>query len=624
MLISRQERARICSDTELGAGNVLQRLRAYERPLDEPVLRTDGTWRAPDGSRPEVLTLGQLYEVVETYAGWYAAQGVRPRDPVAVHSHSAAEFAVNFLALTSLGAVPSFVNGNLSPEIAREYVRRQGAVGAFTDEAHHEVLSGDDGDGSGLGLGFCGTAAGVRPEHRASLPSSYPYRHDPTDPVLISHSSGTTGLPKGVPHTHRTLMYAQVHRLRFSTGADMERTLVGLPGAHNAMVATLLYCLLLRTDIKLLSSQRGTDVLRAVEEFQPTTVLAFAGTFGEMAAEDLTARDLSSVQVWFNTGDAAHEAHIRALVQHGSRIEIRRDLSRVRVEGSVFVDGLGSSEAGYSVFHNRHTKDTSAYSRCVGKPISFAEAAVLAEDGTPLPPGRIGRLGLRSPTLTPGYWNDSLTWNRMRLGGYWLTGDLAHRDEEGNFYHLDRAPDAVRTRAGIVFSTRTEELLLAELPRLADCTVVGVAPDGVRADWDGDGEAEAYALLQLAEDNGADESGAEDGGPGDTGAGDTGAGDSGAGDSGAGDSGAGDSGAGDSGAGDSGAGDSGAGDSGAGDSGEGDEVWTERVNAVLTAAGFPPVTRALRMKPDDVAKGATGKVLKRVMRDRFAAKEQHA
>nr|BDI54813.1 acyl-CoA ligase [Streptomyces sp.] len=559
MLISRQERARICSDSELGAGNLLARLKAYGRPLDEPVLRTDGTWRAPDGSRPEVLTLGELYAVVEAYAGWYAAHGVRPRDPVALHSSSSAEFAVNFLALTSLGAIPSFVNGNLAPETAREYVRRQGAVGAFTDESHREVLTD-------AGLGFHVTADAIRPEHRASLPASYPYRHDPTDPVLISHSSGTTGMPKGVPHTHRTLMYAQVHRLRYSTGTDMERTLVGLPGAHNAMVATLLYCLLLRTDIKLLSSQRGADVLDTVEEFRPTTVLAFAGTFGEMAAEDLTRRDLSSVQVWFNTGDAAHEAHIRALVAHGSHQKVDRDLRRVRVDGSVFVDGLGSSEAGYSVFHNRHTKDTDAYARRIGKPISFAEAAVLSEDGIPLPPGQIGRLGLKSPTLTPGYWNDSLTWNRMRLGGYWLTGDLAHQDEDGNFYHLDRAPDAVRTRAGIVFSTRTEELLLAELPELADCTVVGVAPDGVRADWDGDGEGEAYALLQVTDEGAAD----------------------------------------------------------AADAAGGDEAWTERVNSVLTAAGYPPVHRALRMKPDDVAKGATGKVLKRVMRDRFAAEEQHA
>ncbi|MET8980059.1 class I adenylate-forming enzyme family protein [Streptomyces sp. NPDC004539] len=543
MLIDRQERARICSDERLGAGNILERLRAYGRPLDETVLHTD-----TDGLA--ALTLGGLCERVEEYAGWYAAHGVRPRDPVAVHSSSSAEFALNYLALTSLGAIPSFVNGNLPPDTAREYVRRQGAVGAFTDEAHREVLADQ-------GLGFHVTAEDIGPGHRGLLPASYPYRHDPTDPVLISHSSGTTGMPKGVPHTHRTLMYAQVHRLRFSTGSDMERTLVGLPGAHNAMVATLLYCLLLRTDLKLLSSQRGADVLDAVEEFAPSAVLAFAGTFGEMAAEDLTRRDLSSVQVWFNTGDAAHEAHIRELVRHGNRTEIGRDLRRARVAGSVFVDGLGSSEAGHSVFHNRHTKDTTSYARCVGRPIGFAEAAVLAEDGTPLPPGRTGRLGIKSPTLTPGYWNDSLTWNRMRLGGYWLTGDLARQDEKGNFYHLDRVPDAIRTRAGIVFSTGTEELLLARLPQVTDCTVVGVAPNGVRADWDGDGEAEVYVLLQLSPEP---------------------------------------------------------------DHGQADEVWTDRVNSVLSEAGLPPVHRALPMNSEDVAKGATGKVLKRVMRDRFVAR----
>jgi hypothetical protein len=105
--------------------------------------------------------------------------------------------------------------------------------------------------------------------------------------------------------------------------------------------------------------------------------------------------------------------------------------------------------------------------------------------------------------------------------------------------------------------TRTEELLLRELPELTDCTVVGVADDGVRADWDGDGVAEAYALLQLADEVGGS-----------------------------------------------------------------DEELTVLVNTALKASAFPPVTRALRMKPDDVAKGATGKVLKRVMRDRFAAKER--
>ncbi|MDT3396397.1 class I adenylate-forming enzyme family protein [Streptomyces sp. B1866] len=552
-MITKEERARIIEDAALGAGNVIHRLKAYGRPMDEPVLWTDGTWQAPDGTRPTVLTLGELHEAVETYAGWYHAQGVRPRDPVAIHTWSSTEFAVNFLALTSLGAIPSFVNGNLRPEIAREYVRRQGAVGALTDQAHHPVLAPGREE---LGLGFCVTAADIRAQDREPLPPGYPYAHHDTDPIIISHSSGTTGMPKAVPHTHQTLLYAQLHRLRLSVGTAMGRLLVALPGSHNAAVSVMMFGFLLRSPVMMLSSQRGADVLDAMESFRPTTVFAFAGTYGEMAAHDLAARDLASVEAWYNTGDAAHEAHIGKLIAQGSHETIGRDLKRRRVAGSVFTDGLGSSETGYSIFHNGHRPGGSAFARRVGKPMSFAQAAVLAEDGTPLPPGEVGRLGVRSPTLTPGYWNDSLTFHRLRLGGYWLTGDLAYRDEDGNFYHLDRAPDAVRTAAGIVFSTRTEELLLRELPALEDCTVVAVAPEGVRADWDGDGLADAYALLQV----------------------------------------------------------------GAGAAEWDDARWTAEVNRVLAAGGLPPLAGALRMAAADVVKGATGKVLKREMRERFRAR----
>ncbi|WP_033289776.1 class I adenylate-forming enzyme family protein [Amycolatopsis jejuensis] len=537
-MITKEDRARILADRELGAGNVLHRVKEYGYPLDEPALWTGGTWLAPDGTRPEVLTLGELHEIVETYAGWFHAQGVRPRDPVAIQTFSSTEFAVNYLALTSLGAIPSFVNGNLRPEIAREYIRRQGVAGAVADDTHH-------GDLAELGLRFCVTAADV---HREPLPGTYPYRHHATDPIIISHSSGTTGMPKAVPHTHETLLYAQLYRLRLSIGAGMGRLLVALPGSHNAAISVMLFGFLLRAPVRMLSSQRGADVLDAIEEFKPTTVFAFAGTYGEMATSDLSKREMSSIEAWYNTGDAAHEAHVRALIAQGSHETVGRDLKRHRAPGSVFTDGLGSSETGYSLFHNGHHLGSEAYGRCIGKPISFAEAAVLSEDGRPLPPGEIGRLGVRSPTLTPGYWNDSLAFHRLRLGGYWLTGDLSYRDEDGNFYHLDRAPDAVRTAAGIVFSTRTEELLLRELSELDDCTVVAVAPDGVDASWDGTGEGEAYVLLQVA---------------------------------------------------------------------DGDADWTQRVNDVLAAHGFPLVAKALRLNAEDVTKGATGKVLKRELRERF-------
>ncbi|GLZ35016.1 long-chain-fatty-acid--CoA ligase [Lentzea sp. NBRC 105346] len=542
-MITKEERRRINDDAELGAGNVLHRVIAYGRPLDTQVLWTDGTWRAPDGSHPEVLTLGELDRAVRAYAGFYHAKGIGPRDVVGVHTASSTEFAVNFMALSSLGAIPSFTNARLRPEIAREYIRRQGASGVITDEARYETHAGGE-------LGFVVTAADVTPDYAERLPARFPYRHDQTDPIIISHSSGTTGMPKAVPHTHQTLLYAQLHRLKLSVGGSMGRLLVALPGNHNAAMSVMMFGLLLGSPVYLQSSQNGEDVLDAIEKFKPTTVFGFSGTYGQIATSDLSKRDMSSIEAYYNTGDAAHEAHIRVLVAQGSHEEIGPDFKPVRVPGSVFTDGLGSSETGYSIFHNGHKPGSASYGRCIGKPISFAQAAVLSEDGVPLPPGEVGRLGVKSPTLTPGYWNDTLTWHKLRLGGYWLTGDLAVQDEEGNFYHLDRAPDAIRTAAGVVFSTRTEELLLANRPELVDCTVTAIAEEGVRADWDGDGIADAYALLQFTAD--AVE-------PADL------------------------------------------------------TAW---VNEVLTAKGFPPITRALRMDSADVSTGVTGKVLKRVMRER--------
>src|SRR5205823_10036766 len=125
-------------------------------------------------------------------------------------------------------------------------VRRQGAVGAIADQAHHASLDTEREQGN---LAFCGTAADIRAEAREPLPPGYPYAHHETDPIIISHSSGTTGMPKAVPHTHQTLLYAQLHRLKLSVGNAMGRLLVALPGSHNAAMSVMMFGLLLRAPV---------------------------------------------------------------------------------------------------------------------------------------------------------------------------------------------------------------------------------------------------------------------------------------------------------------------------------------------------------------------------------------
>jgi acyl-coenzyme A synthetase/AMP-(fatty) acid ligase len=129
---------------------------------------------------------------------------------------------------------------------------------------------------------------------------------------------------------------------------------------------------------------------------------------------------------------------------------------------------------GHSAFHITHTSESDRYGRCVGKPYPFAEIALLdLETGAEVPVGAVGHVGLKSPTLALGYWNDSVTTYRTRFGGWYLTGDLMYRDEEGWYYHVDRAVDAVDLGGGAwLYTALTEERILVGCPDVRDCTIV--------------------------------------------------------------------------------------------------------------------------------------------------------
>lgn len=492
------ERAELAADQRLGVGNVLTTLLERGTGLDAPTLTFD---TEVDG-RPawQALTLAELGQRVAARAATLHALGVRPRDPVAVWVTAGADQVLSHLALTRIGAIPALINGRLPGEQAAEYIRRLRAVGVIADAPHRDALSaaGNDtpllADPAELGRGEPDAAPA-------------PYRHHGNEPVVITHSSGTTGLPKAVTHSHHSLFAAIRHRLSLPKGQGLDRMLGALPSAHAATVIAVNLALTNRAQLAVLSGQSGTEVLDAIESWKPQSVLGFAATWSELAGEDFEGRDLDSVRTWWNTGDCAHEAHIRKLIAVGSRESVTAQ-GRVRRPGSFFVDGLGSSEMGHSQFHITHTPDTSRYGRCIGKPHAFSDVAVVDEQGTRLGPGEVGQLAINAPTLSLGYWNDSVTTYRTRRDGYFLTGDLVLHDEDGYYYHVDRAADAVDLGDGNrLYTMLCEERVLADCADVRECTVVAVpTPDGVvtsvllmldaQADQETDRTSEVLAALE--------------------------------------------------------------------------------------------------------------------------------
>jgi acyl-coenzyme A synthetase/AMP-(fatty) acid ligase len=456
---------------------VLLRLAEHGADMDMPRVTFDTEVDGIAAWTP--LSLRTLTERVAARAEWFARHGVTRRDPVAVFVTSASDVMLNYFALTWLGAIPALMNGNMPIEIAAEFVRRLRAVGVLLD-ADHAALAAHD-----LGTPVIGDAA----ETGTGDPSGAPphHRHHPDDPVAITHSSGTTRMPAAVVHSHHGL-FAAVRAVRLTEPLQHGpvRELSAFPQAHTAGIIIVNEALCNGYELLCLSRQggefatSGQAIIDAIERWRPTAVFGFAVTWAELARFDLSKHDVSSVRIWSNSGDCAHEAHIRRLVAVGSHHEYTRE-GIVTRPGSRFNDTLGSTEMGYGGFRITHRPGSEHYDRRVGRPFSFAEIILVdPETGAEVPNGQVGQVAMKSPTLAIGYWNDSVSTFRSRLNGYYLTGDLMYRDDDGNFWHVDRASDAVDLGDGNwLYTALSEERILKRCPDVRDCTVLAArAPDG--------------------------------------------------------------------------------------------------------------------------------------------------
>ncbi|MFI6551811.1 class I adenylate-forming enzyme family protein [Streptomyces griseus] len=478
-------RLRLLAEPTLGVGSFLDHARAVSPDPSAPFLLAQHAG-GPEEDGLERLSLDRLTEIRDAYASWYHEAGVRKGDPVGVYAGEGIDAFLHFLALSSLGAIAALVNGRMKPAVAAEYLTRIGVYGLVGTAEGIDRLRESGGLPKTLAFEKDLRTFPRTRSARPSLPGVFPYRHGEDDLVMLCHTSGTTGPPKAVTFGHRQFFRGKRHRLVSFPDAGSNRMLSALPQTHSAGISYLMTATLLGLPTLVMADSSGEAVHDAAGWFRPTLVVAFPQTYAELARLDLSPSAVGNVHTWINTGDSAHEAHIKALIRHGRRPGGRSGRLPVTLPGgwpggrssragSRFIDGLGSSEMGMALFRKVSEPERQDYDRCVGRPVKVVErATVLDPDGRQLGPGRAGRLGVISPTRTPGYWGNTELTGKSSVSGFWLTGDIVYRDRRGRFFHLDRVPDVIETAEGPVYSLPMEEAILLGLPEVADCAVVAV------------------------------------------------------------------------------------------------------------------------------------------------------
>lgn len=453
---SQAVRESLYADEALGIGNFLFKVLEQEVDRKGVIFSLEQPFITPCGTRFEQLSLTDLYQAVAELAAWYWQLDVHAGEIVLTYTSEGISQFLHFLALTSLGAIPAPVNCNMPPDITLLYHRKYRFDRLVYDRhANSEEfvrLTGELHE-----IYACDIVDPILP---TQPDGDWPvqYRHDVT--VMICHSSGTTGIPKAVLFGHQQFFHGKRERLLQFLQSDRERMLCALPHSHSAGVSYLMTAVLLGIPTRVLTRLACPALADEIVTFQPSVMAGFPQSYAALAETHPRNNAFPSLRRFFNTGDTAHEMHIRALLNAAPQ--------------AAFHDGFGASELGMALFSKVSWRGRIASGRCVGQPVPFAQARIEDELGHVLPQGAIGYIAVQSPTITAGYFLDeSLTERCRRPDGYWLTGDIGYLDADGAFVHLDRAVDVIRSARGPVYTLQLEETVLRQC-QVDDVTVVGV------------------------------------------------------------------------------------------------------------------------------------------------------
>jgi acyl-coenzyme A synthetase/AMP-(fatty) acid ligase len=415
-------------------------------------------------------TYAQMADLVDDLASRLWAAGVRPAQRVVVHKSHGFDITLLACAIARVGAVPVLLSPMLDGETVAELMRRTDRPFLITDQAKletelpHEVfalarrvlLASGSYEGA---VGLSALAGSPRVPAVTELPDR---------PALITHTSGTTGIPKLAVHTgfsfqSRYRPQAAVARL-FLPGAHTIAIHVSF--VHSRMFTALAVPLLRGWSVVVMAD---SDPARAADLFvreRPTVMEAHPNAFlaWEELAEDPRG-PLASMKIFSSTFDAIHPRTVSRL------------LGASRRRRPVFAQMYGQSEIGPTIIRGySRRRHPEADLRCIGIPFpGMTSARVVSRDGKPSSRQNPGYIEIRSDGRIVTYLGEHERYQRqVSAGGWWRMGDVGYRTKMGCVHLLDREVDVI---AGFGSTLAVEDTLFAKLHELSEVVIIA-GPDG--------------------------------------------------------------------------------------------------------------------------------------------------
>ncbi|MEO9137570.1 MAG: long-chain fatty acid--CoA ligase [Jatrophihabitans sp.] len=414
---------------------------------DRPALKLDDA----------VLTYSELLDAARRMGSLLTSKGVEPGDRVGLQLANVPAYPIAFFGALIVGATVVPMNPLLKAREVEFYL---------TDSGAKIVIAGEQmADAANEAAGSTGAEAIIvgtmgpddLPEDRAEL-----VERDDKDTAVVLYTSGTTGKPKGAELTH--------HNLATNTRTTTE-TLVEV-GPDDVIMGCLPLFHVFGLTCGLNTAVLAGSCLTLIPRFDGGKALEVIGRDKVTVFEGVPT--MYAAMLHNDERDKADLSTLRVCISGGSAMPVEIMKSFEGEFECMILEGYGLSETSPVASFNH--PDVERRPGTIGRPVRGMELRLVDDDRNEVAEGEVGEIAIRGEGVMKGYWQRPEDTEEAIVDGWFHSGDLATRDEDGYYTIVDRKKDLI-IRGGYNVYPREIEEALYEHPAVAEAAAIGLPHD---------------------------------------------------------------------------------------------------------------------------------------------------